>query len=107
MLAPALAVVALVFPAEAGQRRDRIGLPWFVIGFLVLGAVNSFAILPAEAVGWAKTATQSLLLLAVTAIGIRSPMNLLLNQGWRSAVPVIAATLVAFGLSLAAALLIA
>lgn len=107
LLAPALAVVALVFPAEAGQRRDRIGLPWFVIGFLVLGAVNSFAILPAEAVGWAKTATQSLLLLAVTAIGIRSPMNLLLNQGWRSAVPVIAATLVAFGLSLAAALLIA
>lgn len=107
LLAPALAVVALVFPAEAGQRRDRIGLPWFVIGFLVLGAVNSFATLPAEALGWAKTATQSLLLLAVTAIGIRSPMNLLLNQGWRSAMPVIAATLVAFGLSLAAALLIA
>jgi hypothetical protein len=33
-------------------------------------------------------------------------MQLLLNQGWRSAVPVIAATLVAFGLSLAGALLI-
>ena len=107
LLAPALAVVALIFPAEAGQKRDRIGLPWFVVGFLMLGAINSFASLPLEIGGWAKTATQSLLLLAVTATGIRSPMHLLLNQGWRSAIPVIAATLIAFGLSLAGALLIA
>ena len=107
LLAPALAAVALIFPAEAGQKRDRIGLPWFVAGFLLLGAVNSFVSLPLEIGGWAKTATQSLLLLAVTATGIRSPMHLLLNQGWRSAVPVIMATLVAFALSLAGALLIA
>ncbi len=106
LLAPALAVVALIFPADAGQKRARIELPWFVAGFLLLGAVNSFLPLPAVATGWAKTATQALLLLAVTATGIRSPMQLLLNQGWRSAVPVIAATLVAFGLSLAGALLI-
>ena len=107
LLAPALAVVALIFPAEVGQKRDRIGLPWFVVGFLMLGAANSFILLPSEIGGWAKTATQSLLLLAVTATGIRSPMHLLLNQGWRSAIPVIAATLIAFGLSLAGALLIA
>lgn len=107
LLAPALAVVALIFPVEEGQKRDRIGLPWFVIGFLALGAVNSFLPMPVAAGGWAKSATQSLLLLAVTATGIRSPMQLLLNQGWRSAIPVIAATLIAFGLSLAGALLIA
>lgn len=107
LLAPALAAVALIFPAEAGQKRARIELPWFVAGFLALGAVNSFAPLPDVATGWAKIATQSLLLLAVTATGIRSPMQLLLNQGWRSAIPVAAATLVAFGLSLIAALLIA
>lgn len=107
MLAPALAVVALIFPSEAGQKRDRIGLPWFVVGFLVLGTFNSFIVLPVEVGLWAKSATQSLLLLAVTATGIRSPMQLLLSQGWRSAVPVIAATLVAFALSLAGAWLIA
>lgn len=107
LLAPALAAVALIFPAEAGQKRARIELPWFVAGFLLLGAVNSFAPLPAVATGWAKIATQSLLLLAVTATGIRSPMQLLLNQGWRSAIPVAVATVVAFGLSLAGALLIA
>ncbi len=107
LLAPALAVVALIFPAESGQSRARVELPWFVAGFLALGALNSFLPLPGIATEWAKTATQSLLLLAVTATGIRSPMHLLLSQGWRSAFPVAAATVVAFGLSLAAAFLIA
>lgn len=107
MLAPALAVVALIYPADAGQSRARVELPWFVIGFLFLGAINSFLPPPDYVIGWGKAVTQSLLLLAVTATGIRSPMHLLLSQGWRSAVPVVAATLVAFGLSLAAALLIA
>lgn len=107
MLAPALAIVALIFRADPGQSRERVGLPWFVIGFLLLGALQSFFPLPAIVADWAKIGTQALLVLAVTATGIRSPMTLLLNQGWRSAVPVIAATLAAFALSLTAALLLA
>jgi uncharacterized integral membrane protein (TIGR00698 family) len=107
MLAPALAVVALFFRSDTGQSRERIGLPWFVIGFLLLGALQSFFPLPAEVGHWAKIGTQALLLLAVTATGIRSPMTLLLSQGWRSAIPVIAATIAAFALSLAAALMLA
>jgi uncharacterized integral membrane protein (TIGR00698 family) len=107
MLAPALAAIALIFRPDPGQKRERAGLPWFVIGFLLLGAVNSFADVPQAASDWAKTATQALLLLAVTATGIRSPMNLLLVQGWRSTVPVIASTLAAFCLSLIGAFLLA
>jgi hypothetical protein len=48
----------------------------------------------------------ALLLLAVTATGIRSPMNLLLEQGWRASMPVIAATIVSFALALGTALLL-
>ncbi len=106
LLAPALAVVALIFPAEAGQKRARIGLPWFVVGFLILGAWHSFLLLPEVAISWARMATEALLLLAVTATGIRSPMHLLLGQGWRSTAPLVAATVAAFGLSLLGALLI-
>lgn len=107
MLAPALAAIALLFHVEAGQKRERIGLPWFVVGFLALGLVNSVVALPPEIGDGARNATQILLLLAVTATGIRSPMQLLLNQGWRSAAPVIGATVTAFALSLAGALLLA
>ncbi len=107
MLAPVLFMVAMAFPADKGQSRIRIGIPWFVLGFFALGAANSLATMPAGVTDLARQATSWLLLLAVTATGIRSPMHLLLGQGWRSAMPVIAATLVAFGLSLAAALLVA
>ena len=106
LLAPALAVVAMCFPAEAGQARSRVGVPWFVLGFLVLAGLNSVLQVPPAVAGIAKTGTGALLLLAVTATGIRSPMQLLMEQGWRSAMPVIVATLVAFALSLAGAMLL-
>jgi uncharacterized integral membrane protein (TIGR00698 family) len=105
LLAPALAVIALLFPAETGQTRQRIGLPWFVAGFLALGALHSFVALPSVVAILSGQATSWLLLLAVTATGIRSPMHLLLDMGWRSAVPVAAASLAAFALALAGAVL--
>ncbi len=106
LLAPALAVIALIFPADSDQPRARTRLPWFVLGFLALGLGRSFLPLPAFVISAAQQATSALLLLAVTATGIRSPMHLLLGQGWRTAAPVIAATLAAFGLGLAGAVLL-
>jgi uncharacterized integral membrane protein (TIGR00698 family) len=105
LLAPALAVIALLFPIEIGQSRQKIGLPWFVAGFLALGAFHSFVALPIFVTTVSAQATSWLLLLAVTATGIRSPMHLLLDMGWRSAVPVIAASIAAFALALAGAIL--
>lgn len=106
LLAPALAVVALAFPAEGATRRGVIGVPWFVAGFLILCATNSLVSMPEAVLMGAKSGTTMLLLLAVTATGIRSPMHLLLAQGWRASVPVMVATLVSFGLALFAAIML-
>ena len=106
LLAPALAIIAYFFRAEAGQPRTRIGVPWFVLGFLVVAGVNSWVVAPQIVSDGAKVAASALLLLAVTATGIRSPMQLLLAQGWRSAMPVIIATVAAFVLSLGGAFLV-
>lgn len=106
LLAPALAVVAYAFPAERGRRRGIVGVPLFVVGFLAVCALHSLVALPQVAVDAAKPLATGLLLLAVTATGIRSPMRLLLEQGWRASTPVIAATLVSFALALAAAVLL-
>ena len=59
----ALAAVAMLFPAEGGKASARVGLPWFVLGFLALGALNSFVRLPPEVAMWARQATTALLLL--------------------------------------------
>ncbi|MFM9978205.1 MAG: YeiH family protein [Sphingomonadaceae bacterium] len=101
LLAPTLAAVAWAY-RRGGSGVGRIGVPWFVWGFLAMTALNSSVALPEKLLDLAPTAASALLLLAVTATGIRSPMQLLLEQGWRSSLPVVAATLASLGLALAA-----
>ena len=103
LLAPLLFVLSLTLVRPEGGGKVAVSVPWFVVGFLALAAANSFLPVPQEAARYAAKATSALLLLAVVATGIRSPMQLLLNQGWRSAMPVLAATLASFCLSLLAA----
>lgn len=107
LLAPMLALLSLTLARGADEPKASIAVPWFVAGFLALAAANSVITVPAEVSHWAGRATSTLLLLAVVATGIRSPMQMLLKQGWRSAMPVVAATLMSFLLSLMGALWIA
>jgi uncharacterized integral membrane protein (TIGR00698 family) len=106
LLAPTLAIIALFLVKEAGEARERIGIPWFVIGFLMLAALNSIITVPPQVTVVAGKATSVFLLIAVVATGIRSPMQLLVQQGWRSSMPVVGATLISFLLSLVAATMI-
>lgn len=102
LLAPALAFVALAYPADPGQKRSRVGVPLFVIAFLALAGLHSLVTIPPQILDVARNLSLALLLLAVTATGIRSPMQQLLEQGWRASVPVIVATLASFALALLA-----
>ena len=106
LLAPALLVVAWLYRAERTSGSGRVGLPWFVVGFFAVCALNSLVALPEALVAGAKPVATAALLLAVTATGIRSPLNLLLEQGWKASVPVIIATIVSFALALGCALLL-
>lgn len=107
LLAPTLAVIALILVRQGGAKAGPITIPWFVLGFIAVAALNSMLPLPQMALDWSKKFAGALLLLAVVATGIKSPMQLLLQQGWRSSMPVVGATLVSFFLSLAAAILLA
>ena len=103
LLAPTLLLVTLAMPREKGGKPGAAPVPWFIVAFLALTALNSVLGLPPAVATVAKQGTTALLLLAVVATGIRSPMHLLLKQGWRASMPVVAATIVSFLLALAAA----
>ena len=106
LLAPTLLLVTLVLARDGDKGSGAAPVPWFIVAFLALTAFNSFVLLPAAVAQAARLGTTALLLLAVVATGIRSPMHLLLKQGWRASMPVVAATIVSFLLSLLAALLL-
>ncbi len=106
LLAPTLAVIALVLQRGGGAKAGPITVPWFVLGFLGVAAVNSFFAIPPAVVDLSHKGASALLLLAVVATGIKSPMQLLMQQGWRSSMPVVGATVISFLLSLLVAMLL-
>lgn len=104
LLAPLVALTSLVL-GPAGDAKDqpvwrRLALPWFIIAFLGVVALNSLIPVPEQVAGWGLMLSKSLLLLAVTATAMRSRMDLLLEAGWRALVPVLAATLASFAAAL-------
>jgi uncharacterized integral membrane protein (TIGR00698 family) len=101
LLVPALFIAAMFLDREEVSDKEnsdpaKSQFPYFVLGFLGAVLVNSFVPIPSQATEIASKVAGALLLLAVVATGIRSPMQLLLRQGWRASLPVIIATLTSF-----------
>lgn len=100
LLAPFVAVIGLAI-MPAGQRGKtgiaaKLRLPWFVIGFFLLVAVNSLVNPPAFIAQYGLIASKVMLLSSVTATAMRSQLNSLMSQGWRPLIPVVTASLTAF-----------
>lgn len=103
LLAPVLAVVAM-FLADKKPGKSGLGVPWFVVSFFVLAGANSLGLVPLIVATGAENASTGLLAAAVTATAIRSPLAQLVATGLRPFVTILLATIIAFGLSLTAAL---
>jgi uncharacterized integral membrane protein (TIGR00698 family) len=104
LLAPVLALVAWRLPGEGRGKAGGAALPWFVIGFFLLAAANSAGLVPAVVRGPAQGIGTAFLACAVTATGMRSPMNALLDSGPKPLLVIVASTLAALLLAGAAAL---
>ena len=103
LLAPALAATGYFFPSDGAVRRSALRLPWFVLGFFLLAAINSSGIIPVAAAQGATGLATGLLVCAVTATGIRSPMSSLMESGPRQLLVILIASLVALLLAVAGA----
>lgn len=111
LLAPIVALVALWIGGPGSEQAkpawQRITLPWFIVGFFLVLALNSLVAIPAPVSEWGLVASKALLLLAVTATAMRSRMSLLLEAGWRALIPVASASIASFCAALAVTLFIA
>ena len=74
--------------------------------FFCLAALNSTGAVPAAVAGAAAKGASALLACAVTATGLRSQMQSLMTAGVRPLAVILLPTLVAFALSLTAAVLL-
>ena len=109
LLAPVVALVGVLLKPEGGGDTRiwrRLALPWFITAFFAMVTLNSVAPIPEAMRAAALTGSKALLLLAVTATAMRTRLELLLEMGWRAAVPVLLASLTSFAASLLFALAI-
>ncbi|KQM21087.1 YeiH family protein [Novosphingobium sp. Leaf2] len=109
LLAPVVAIVSLVVSDEEAAGRHwirKLAMPWFITLFLAVVVVNSLVTVPHVVAHATLTLSKALLLLAVTATAMRSRLDLVMQMGWRSAMPVVAATLASLLVSLAFSMMI-
>ena len=104
LLGPLMAIAGFALARRWGDDagpRPRAGLPGFIVLFLAVLVANSLLPVP-EVVGEAGlTAAKAMLVLAVTATAMRTRLDLLLESGWKSVVPVFGATTASLGAALA------
>ncbi|MBB4641839.1 YeiH family protein [Rhizorhapis suberifaciens] len=99
LLVPVLLIVSLVIGRREGMDRAKAGIPWFIFGFLALVIFNSTVAVPSM-IGDAATAISAVLIAAaVTATGIRSPMQILLKSGLRPMIVILGPTVIAAALA--------
>jgi len=74
--------------------------------FLTVVVLNSIVTVPPVVAHWCLTLSKALLLLAVTATAMRSRLDLVMQMGWRAAMPVVAATIASLLVAMAFSMVI-
>ncbi|WP_372802950.1 YeiH family protein [Paracoccus seriniphilus] len=85
MLAPVVLCFSLVIRQmgladQDAEKRPPL-LPGFVIGFLILAALNSLGLIPPVLADWASTFSRWALLIAIAAVGIKTSLGRMLEVG--------------------------
>ena len=85
MLAPVVLCFSLVIRqmglADLSEGRRPPLLPGFVLGFLVLAALNSLGVIPQFLADWAGALSRWALLIAIAAVGIKTSLARMLEVG--------------------------
>ncbi len=88
MLAPLVITLGIIATRRAlhaadGAERKAPPMPWFVLGFIAMVAVNSLVSIPAAPKGWIVLATTVMLSMALAAMGLETDFRKLRAEGLR------------------------
>jgi uncharacterized integral membrane protein (TIGR00698 family) len=101
MLLPVVGTIAFVLSrGRAGQSGMKVPLPWFLFGFAGLVALNSLGLLPKPVVSGAGEVSRWCLVVAISALGMKTSFKALIAAGWRPVAVMILETLWIAGLVL-------
>lgn len=83
MLAPVVITLGLIASRRGPKTQARAPMPWFVLGFIALVAVNSVIVVPADIKATIVAVTTFLLSMALAAMGLSTDIAKLHAKGLR------------------------
>jgi uncharacterized integral membrane protein (TIGR00698 family) len=84
MLLPVvLAIAVLLTRSQGDKRRTATLVPWFLIAFALLVAVNSTGVVPKPAIDAITNVSRWCLVAAIAALGMKTSFKDLFAVGWR------------------------
>jgi uncharacterized integral membrane protein (TIGR00698 family) len=95
-----IAIVLTMASAEGG--RSKVRLPLFVVGFAAVTAANSIGMIPGVVAAGAVSLSSWLLVIAISALGVKTNMKAMLDLGWRHVAVVVVETLFLLAVAFAA-----
>ncbi len=87
LIAPMLLILGFVlakfFTSGEVSEKNKIVIPWFAVGFIVMSGVNSLHIIPTQIVEYINIVDTFLLTMAMTALGMETAISKFKNVGLR------------------------
>lgn len=99
---PVVLIVIVLTMAGAEGGRGKVRLPLFVVGFAAVTAANSIGLIPGSVAAGAVSLSSWLLVIAISALGVKTNMKAMLELGWRHVAVVVVETLLLLALAFAA-----
>lgn len=81
MLGPLALIISWRTTTASADGKSTIKIPPFIIGFIIVGLLASWPVIPGPLVEWVKVAGKWLLLLAMAGIGLKLHLKTMLMQG--------------------------
>ena len=98
-------VILAILLATQKSDGERVGIPLFVIAFIVFMLINSTGVLPEAIVASFVEASRWMLITAIAALGVKTSLGAMVNLGGNHIALVVAQTVFLLGAAIAAKLL--
>lgn len=100
MLIPVTVAISLITKKAQGGRTSSITVPFFLLGFIALVALNSLLAIPSEVASLGSSFSNICLTTAIAALGMKTSFRDLAKVGWRPLALILTETIWIAGLVL-------
>lgn len=101
-LLPVVLIIVALSTASRESGFSQVRLPLFVVGFGIVTLANSIGLIPAGVAALLVDASSWMLVIAISALGVRTNMKAMMDLGWRHVAVIVVETLFLLALAWAA-----